>query len=360
MKFNVAVSGLNATDNPAPGVAVIRSLREEPEREGKIIGLCYDAYEPGIFDPHSVDSVYLLPYPSKGKDALMERMTAISKSEPIDLVFPNLDSELDNFVDAQQELNKLGIQSFLPTRDQLKRRAKKNLPALAKELELEVPESKTVSDLREAERAAEELTFPLMVKGLFYEAFHVSTVAELFSGTQWIAQRWGFPVLLQKYIPGEEYNLAGLGDGFGGLVSAVCMKKVFVTDKGKGWAGVSILNEDLFKASERFVSTLKWRGGFELETLISDEGRLYLIEVNPRFPAWIYLAKACGINLPYAYCQLALGKQPNVRRSYDAGVMFVHYTTDLVANVSQLESLLTRRELHHGANAREAVREIER
>ena len=25
MRFNVAVSGLNATDNPAPGVAVIRS-----------------------------------------------------------------------------------------------------------------------------------------------------------------------------------------------------------------------------------------------------------------------------------------------------------------------------------------------
>jgi len=347
MKCNVAVTGLNATDNPAPGVAVIRSLREEPEWSGRIIGLAYDAYDPGIFDDQLVDAVYLLPYPNAGRQALLERMREIQKQEAIDVLIPNLDSELANMIDLDLKFKEIGIHTHLPSAEQYKKRTKTNLHELADELELVVPESKTVASVNEAERAAEKLGFPLMVKGSFYEALMASAAAEMISAMLSISSRWGFPLILQKYIPGEEYNLAGLGDGHGGLVSSVCMKKVFMTDKGKGWAGVSIVNEELTEVAERFVSQLKWRGGFELEMLRGEDGKLYLIEINPRFPAWIYLGKACGINLPYAYCQLALGKHPTVAREYEAGTMFVHYTTDLVAHMSQLDKLLTKKELRY-------------
>ncbi len=347
MTCNVAVSGLNATDNPAPGVAVIRSLREEPEWSGRIIGLAYDAYDPGIFDGQLVDAVYLLPYPKAGRQALLERMREIQKEETIDVLIPNLDSELANVIDLDSKLREMGIHTFLPSVEQFKKRTKTNLHEMVTEIGLIVPESKTVASVNEAERAAEKLEFPLMVKGSFYEAYLASTSAQMISAMHTVSSRWGFPLILQKYIPGEEYNLAGLGDGQGGLVSSVCMKKVFTTDKGKGWAGVSIVNEELTEAAERFVSKLKWRGGFELEMLMGEDGKFYLIEINPRFPAWIYLAKACGINLPYAYCQMALGKPPTVAREYEAGTMFVHYTTDLVAHISQLDMLLTKKELRY-------------
>lgn len=347
MNFNVAVTGLNATDNPAPGVAVMRSLREESSWSGRAIGLSYDAFEPGIFDSVLFDAVYLLPYPKSGKQVFLNRLEEIRHREQIDVLIPNLDSELSNFIDLQTRLQELGIHTFLPTGEQFKARAKANLPDLAKKLEVRVPESITVTHFSEAEREAEKMSFPLMVKGLFYEAYLVTTSGELVAAMQSLVSRWGYPIILQKYIPGEEYNLAGLGDGEGSLVSAVSMKKVFTTDKGKGWAGVSIINQDLFDLAERFSRQLKWRGSFELEALMAEDGTLHLIEINPRFPAWIYLAKACGINLPMAYCQCALGKTPDVAKTYEAGIMFVHYTTDLVANVSQLDSLLTRRELKY-------------
>lgn len=347
MTCNVAVTGLNATDNPAPGVAVIRSLREEPEWSGRIIGLAYDAYDPGIFDSQLVDAVYLLPYPNTGRQELLERLGEIQKKEAIDVLIPNLDSELANVIDLDSKLREIGIHTFLPSVEQFKKRTKTNLHELAEEIGLIVPESKTVTNVNEAERAAEKLGFPLMVKGLFYEAYLASTSAEMISAMHSVSSRWGFPLILQSYIPGEEYNLAGLGDGRGGLVSSVCMKKVFITDKGKGWSGVSIVNENLTETAECFVSQLQWRGGFELEMLMGEDRKLYLIEINPRFPAWIYLGKACGINLPYAYCQLALGKSPSVAREYEAGTMFVHYTTDLVAHMSQLDKLLTKKELRY-------------
>ena len=44
--LTVAVTGLNATDNPGPGVAVIRALRDA-DPAIRIIGLAYDALDPG-------------------------------------------------------------------------------------------------------------------------------------------------------------------------------------------------------------------------------------------------------------------------------------------------------------------------
>ena len=46
--MTVAVTGLNATDNPAPGVPVIRAVRAGAGERCRIIGLAYDPLDPGI------------------------------------------------------------------------------------------------------------------------------------------------------------------------------------------------------------------------------------------------------------------------------------------------------------------------
>jgi hypothetical protein len=48
LQVTVAVTGMNATDNPAQGVAVARSLRAEPQFAGRVIGLGYDPLDPGL------------------------------------------------------------------------------------------------------------------------------------------------------------------------------------------------------------------------------------------------------------------------------------------------------------------------
>ena len=63
-KRTVAVTGLNATDNPAPGVGVIRSLHADDLGDKRVIGLAYDALDPGVYAKDIVTDVFLLPYPS--------------------------------------------------------------------------------------------------------------------------------------------------------------------------------------------------------------------------------------------------------------------------------------------------------
>ena len=65
-QITVGISGINAADNPGPGVGVARSLREDDSLDVKILGLAYDALEPGIYLDWLIDKTFLLPYPSEG------------------------------------------------------------------------------------------------------------------------------------------------------------------------------------------------------------------------------------------------------------------------------------------------------
>jgi len=54
-KVNFAVTGLNATDNPAPGIAVVRAIRSDKTWHGRAIGLAYDSLDTGVYDPDLCD-----------------------------------------------------------------------------------------------------------------------------------------------------------------------------------------------------------------------------------------------------------------------------------------------------------------
>ena len=124
--MKIAVTGLNATDNPGPGVPVIRSIKDAKEFEGSIIGLIYDSLDPGIYMKDLVEKSYMIPYPSGGLEPLQARIEQIHKKENLDLIIPTLDSELYGFVKLQPKLNQMGIRLFLPTLEQLNIRAKDN------------------------------------------------------------------------------------------------------------------------------------------------------------------------------------------------------------------------------------------
>lgn len=348
----IAVTGLSAGESPSPGLGVIRSIREHPGWTGKIIGLAYDAYESGVFASRLVDSVYLLPYSTAGSDALLERIAEIHSKERIDAILPNLDVELPNFIRIQKKLNDLGIRLFLPSEEQFKRRSKAQLMQCAAEAAVRTPDTMVLAGPPTDELKKQAL--PAVVKGLFYDAQVVYTHAELMQAIHRMASYWGYPVLVQQFIPGEEFNAIALGDGTGETIGALCMKKLVMTEKKKGWVCVTIENPELERIIRALVRTLKWRGPMEIEAIHSKEdGRFYVFEINPRFPQWIYLSKAAGANFPYSYLQLALGDEPQMSR-HRPGVLFSNCTMNLITDLASLGSLFTNGELHYAQNVHEA------
>jgi len=338
-KYNIAVTGLNAIDSPGPGVSVIRALHEAASFDVNIIGLAYESLEPGIYMHNLVSRTYQVPYPTTGTEPLLERLTYIHEKEKLDIIIPNFDAELYSFIKLEPKLKEMGIHMFLPTLHQFEERHKVNLSEFGKKYHINVPKSKVLYDLNGIYSIPSEFSFPVIVKGKYYDASIAYSLEQVKNYFNKISAKWGLPVILQEFIHGTEFNITGLGDGKGKTIAAVPMRKQYITDKGKAWGGISISDEKMLDMTRKFLKTTKWRGGFELELMKNKDHELYLLEINPRLPAWIYLAVGAGQNIPEALVKLALGQKVEPFKEFKVGKMFVRYAWDMIVDREEFEQI---------------------
>lgn len=337
----IAVSGINAIDNPGPGTGVARSLRKDQELPTRIIGLAYDALEPGLYMDWLFDRRYIMPYPSSEPEILIERLLQIQQQFGLDCVIPNLDVELPLYIRCAKELEALGIRTYLPTKTQFALRNKAQLAQAATAFGVSTPRTITVTSVQELHEATAELEFPLMIKGPYYKAYRVSTDGEALQRFHQLVAEWGYPILVQQIVSGIELNLVGVGDGEGNHLGVVAVKKMGVTELGKIWSGMTIHHPGLLKAAEAFLQHTRWKGPFELECIAQRDGTIYLIEINPRFPAWTYFATGVGINLPLRLVRAALGLPIPSLQPYEAGKLLMRYTYEMVTDATPLQTLVT-------------------
>lgn len=345
IKLTIGVTGLNNTDNPGPGIPVIRSLRESKEFDCRIIGLAYDNLEPGIYMENMVDKTYLIPYPSIGSDDFIDRIKYIHEKERLQVIIPNFDAELFTFMKAEELLNDLGIKLFLPTFEQYEERNKTNLPEFGEKYNILVPFSKNITSYNDIADLRNHFDYPLLVKGKFYDAYLAYNPEQVIGHFNKITAKWGLPVIIQEFVRGTEVNVIALGDGLGNTIAAVPMRKQYITDKGKAWGGITLGDERMLAMTRKLISETKWRGGMELELIKTINNDLYLIEINPRIPAWVFLAVGAGQNIPEALVKLALGKKVEPYKSYQVGKMFIRYSFDMVDDISKFEKLSMTGEL---------------
>ncbi len=339
----VGVSGINAVDNPGPGVGVARSLKEDTDLNVKIVGLAYDAMEPGIYMDWLIDKVYIIPYPSGSHREFLQRLYYIKDSYGLDFIIPNLDAELPLYIKYREELEQHGIKTFLPTAEQFRLRGKDLLDDVADKIGIRYPDMELVTSYDELAKAVEKLGLPVMVKGAFYKAYRAYTTQEAMGHYNAIVAEWGYPIIVQKMVSGEEMNVVGVGDGKGSSLGMVGIKKLWITSLGKIWNGVTIKNLQMLDAAQKFIKSYQWKGGFELECIV-DRKKIYLIEINPRFPAWSYFTTGVGINLPANMVRKAFDLPLKVPRDYKAGKLFVRYTYELITDMEPFQAITIKGE----------------
>ena len=337
--MKIAISGLNNTDNPAPGIPVVKSL----EDKNSLIGFSYDPNEPGNY-MNKLDTTYLMPFPSLGFEELKNRLEYIQEKEGLEAIIPNLDAELPLYIKYQKEIEKMGIKLCLPSLENFELRNKNKLDKLSNELNMTYPKTYEISSIKELEECAKESNFPLMIKGNYYKAYKAENIQSATESFYKISNEWGFPILVQEMVKGEELNLVGVGDGKGTLVGAVTIKKLTTTEIGKIWTGLTIQNEKIMEIAKKFVELTSWKGPFELECIVN-MNHVYMIEINPRFPAWVYFATEIGVNLPQMVINIMQNKKITPQLDYPFNKMYVRYTGELVTDFTEFIKLLSTKEL---------------
>jgi diaminopimelate decarboxylase len=153
-----------------------------------------------------------------------------------------------------------------------------------------------------------EHDWKVWLKGPYYEAVRTPDWPTLQHFRQVLSTAWATETLaLQSHVSGYEESIM-FSAYRGEILESVRMQKRDLTELSKTWAGDSAeAPEYILEPLKQVVKELKWTGGAELEMVRDAGDKLWLLEWNPRFPAWVHGSTITGRNIPAALVEGATG-----------------------------------------------------
>ena len=346
--LRVAVSGVSTLDVVNAGLGVARALRMAPGM-GRLYGLGYGTYDSGLYRPELFDAAFRLPA-SDDPDALYDRLAAIQDEHPFDVVVPSLDGEIPRFIEIADRLDKLGIATLLPSVEAFDRRGKDRLftdPPLRAPEGFKIPDTIIARSEKDVLQAADKLGYPVVLKGMISHALPANSAAETRAAWSRLREKGYAEALVQRFVGGERFAVAAVCDRNSEPQTMLSIKKLRVCDRGSTWSAVSVAQPALEAGFADFLRALQWVGPVEGE-FIRDEvsERFYLIEINPRFTAWIAFSAHLGLNHPFAAVCAARGL-PIQLEPVGEDLVFMRSCEDAPITNSAFAAIATKGALKH-------------
>ncbi|UZK66670.1 ATP-grasp domain-containing protein [Sphingomonas sp. M1-B02] len=300
--MKIFVSGLYAGGNPQPGVGIVRSLRQGYP-DATIVGVEYSNGVSGIHFDELDDLWIQRPWGELDLESYGQRVREVLDAGGLWISGSDLEAMWLASVFPDGHANLLA-----PPMAGIKRITKPVVEA-ASGLPVRIPTYLSTEhsdwDLHAFCRAQD---WRVWLKGPYYDASRTPTWDAFTAVRNALSKVWSTEKLfLQAHVSGYEESVM-LSAYQGELLGAVSMRKRDVTAEGKTWAGdVSDVPPEFLEPLRRMVRDTNWTGGGELEMVRDASDQLWLIEMNPRFPAWVHGATIAGHNLPALLVQAATG-----------------------------------------------------
>ncbi len=336
----VAITGLAGLDNPEPGLATARALRAQWSGPLEIEGLVYDPWATGGWAPGIADRLHLIPPIAHGDAAALNRILAIHREHPLDALIPCLDLEVPVYSRLAGRLAREGIQTLLASAEDIAAITKVNLHGFCYSHDILTPHTVHVRDLSAVAVHADHFGYPLWIKGTVAGAKKVFNREQALFEAEGLAARWGGGVLLQEAVEGSEHVVAMVARANGSCLSMAMMRKIGLNARGKGVIGSTIDDPGLRRLALEILEKLHWRGPLELEFVRAHgSGRFYLLEVNCRFPSWIFLTEFAQANLPSALLREILAPGTRAPRPAQVGVMYARDVQEITVPAASITCL---------------------
>jgi diaminopimelate decarboxylase len=326
--MKIYVSGLYCGTNPQPGVGIARSLRAGYPG-ATLVGVEYSNRSSGLHWT-DFDELWLQrPWEELGLTEYGARIGEILDAGALWVSGSDLESLWLSDVFPEGHPNLL-----TPPAGAMKLIAKPAVPA-HEGLPLRIPTfiSTECSDW-EIHSFCRKYDWRVWLKGPYYDAARVRSWPEFEAVRDALSHVWATERLfLQSHVSGYEESVV-LSAYKGELAGCVRMRKREITPEGKTWAGdVTEVPEEFADTLRGIVRRLNWTGGAELEMVRDAEGQLWLLEWNPRFPAWIHGATIAGRNMPALLVEAATGapaeRAPHVSEEFTRVVLEVPVRSQL-------------------------------
>lgn len=205
-----------------------------------------------------------------------------------------------------------------------------------------VPYPKTVypHEISEIEYLADQIGYPLIIKGLFEAGknivSYVENKSELEKEYVKMCKENGFNSgnlpMLQEYIPGQKTDFVTINL----LYQKGTCKRIFLQRRVRNLKALGTatccdcnispnVSEQMKVNAKSLLNALHWNGVACIEFKRDPrDGKVKLIEINPKFWASTEMSLIAGVNFPYYLCEMANEKVLDYSEKYDYDLKF-HY-----------------------------------
>lgn len=292
----VLVPGASA---PA-GINTIKSLKMV-NFAGKILATDSDPLSVGFHMAHDFCVMPLV----KNEEEFVDKLFDIIKWHNVDLLMPSSGFDIYLYSKYKAELEKLGALAVVSDPDNLEicRDKLKTYNFLKTDFDLPF----TASDSKEFER------FPLIAKPRFGKGSRNVIKVEDARELRYVTEKFK-DMIFQEFLPGEEYTIDVLSDLDKNAILAVPRVRL-QTKEGISTKGRIVRHPVLEHECMKIAEAVGIRGPCCIQMKESKEGRLKLVEINPRMGGGTIFSTLAGANLPALIVALAEGKKisvPNV------------------------------------------------
>jgi len=295
MKLNILVMSAGSI----PGVAIIEALRNQNEVPVRVVGADMARLSAGFLLADASHVVSGAHQPD-----FISSILAICRQEQVQVVFPVIDEELQVFADHASRFMAEGIRVITNPPELVRVAKDKSLTARrCAELGVLAPSTLLKEDLGKVPLPP----FPLVVKprdGRGTVGVHVvRNQREL----EFFVDQVSNP-MIQQFIEGTEFTIDVLTDFDGNLISLVPKERLQVK-AGMQVKGRTVKDSQLLDYGADIVKKFGVVPRGNIQCIRAVNGSLYLIEINPKFPASLPFTIKAGVNGPLLLLKMHLGQK---------------------------------------------------
>jgi D-aspartate ligase len=346
----------NGAEAPAPLACVMGGM--DLLRALGLAGIrCATVARPGSPPLYSRFNVTTLPWAdfSNSADDLVEQLLRLAAAQAVPpVLFYEEDAQL-LMVSRHRERLERAFRFVMPDAALVEDLVDKaRFQTVSERLGLPVPPTLRIRPAASDAPDVLGLRFPLIVKPLtrdkswepiagLQKALRVETPRALHDLWPRLAAI-GSDFLAQEEIPGEESAIESYHvyvDRLGSIAGEFTGKKIRTWPVSCGHSCALTITDaaDVSELGRTLTHTLDIRGVAKFDFKRAPDGRLYLLEVNPRFNLWHHLGAIAGVNLPaLVYADLTGQKRPAATRAR-AGTRWCMFKDFAAARASGMTAL---------------------
>ena len=302
----VGVTGVHIASAPKSGAVILKELFSH--HDIRCLALVDYPQTCALgWDAPNLVGVCHVPQGIMGTGPFVSRLLEIHRETFLHIVIPCDDEDVAALASGASELADYGIDTLLPMPNSVEAVKKANFQKTLEKIGIHVPRQQTIWNLEELNEIS--IGLPLIVKGRLIHAYLARSYTEVRAFAAKLFDVWGEPVVLQEYIRGAEFSVTAVADRNSSLVGACAIRKVGISEQGKTWMAVTVSPDAFIPFIEGLLKELHWIGPLEMEFIVNaDDSSPVAIEINPRFPAWVPVARYAGADLVKLVVEICKGE----------------------------------------------------